>query len=61
MSWRWNLSVLFVLIAGFSTLIFMGHETSSQAPFKMIGSSRDAPVSAAGNGVRKEHNLKAGV
>lgn len=32
MSWRWKLSVLFVLIAGFSTLIFMGHETSNQAP-----------------------------
>lgn len=32
MSWRWKLSVLFVLIAGFSTLIFMGHETSTQAP-----------------------------
>lgn len=31
-SWRWKLSVLFVLIAGFSTLIFMGHETSTQAP-----------------------------
>ncbi|MCC7527337.1 MAG: cbb3-type cytochrome c oxidase subunit I, partial [Candidatus Melainabacteria bacterium] len=32
MSWKWKLSVLFVLIAGFSTLIFMGHETSTQAP-----------------------------
>lgn len=32
MSWRWKLSVLLVLIAGFSTLIFMGHETSNQAP-----------------------------
>ena len=32
MSWRWKLSVLFVLIAGFSTLIFMGHETTNQAP-----------------------------
>jgi len=32
MSWRWKLAVLFVLIAGFSTLIFMGHETSNQAP-----------------------------
>jgi nitric oxide reductase subunit B len=32
MSWRWKLSVLFVLIAGFSTLIFMGHETTDQAP-----------------------------
>ena len=32
MSWRWKLSVLFVLILGFSTLIFMGHETSNQAP-----------------------------
>src|ERR1017187_5697492 len=32
MSWRWKLSVLFVLIAGFSTLIFMAHETSNQAP-----------------------------
>jgi Nitric oxide reductase large subunit len=32
MSWRWKLSVLFVLMAGFSTLIFMGHETSTQAP-----------------------------
>lgn len=32
MSWRWKLSVLFVLIAGFSTLIFMGHETTTQAP-----------------------------
>jgi nitric oxide reductase subunit B len=32
MSWRWKLSVLFVLIMGFSTLIFMGHETSTQAP-----------------------------
>lgn len=32
MSWKWKLSVLFVLIAGFSTLIFMGHETSNQAP-----------------------------
>lgn len=32
MSWKWKLSVLFVLIAGFSTLIFMGHETTTQAP-----------------------------
>ncbi len=32
MSWRWKLSVLFVLIAGFSTLIFMGHEVTTQAP-----------------------------
>ncbi|MBX9878249.1 MAG: nitric-oxide reductase large subunit [Candidatus Obscuribacterales bacterium] len=32
MSWQWKLSVFFVLIAGFSTLIFMGHETSTQAP-----------------------------
>ncbi len=32
MSWKWKLSVLFVLIAGFSTLIFMGHQTSTQAP-----------------------------
>jgi nitric oxide reductase subunit B len=32
MSWKWKLSVLFVLIAGFSTLIFMGHETTNQAP-----------------------------
>lgn len=32
MSWRWKLSVLLVLILGFSTLIFMGHETSTQAP-----------------------------
>ncbi|MBS2009291.1 MAG: cbb3-type cytochrome c oxidase subunit I [Cyanobacteria bacterium SZAS TMP-1] len=32
MNWKWKLSVLFVLIAGFSTLIFMGHETSTQAP-----------------------------
>lgn len=32
MSWRWKLSVLLVLIMGFSTLIFMGHETSTQAP-----------------------------
>lgn len=32
MGWRWKLSVLFVLMAGFSTLIFMGHETSTQAP-----------------------------
>lgn len=32
MPWRWKLSVLLVLIAGFSTLIFMGHETSTQAP-----------------------------
>ncbi len=32
MSWRWKLSVLIVLIIGFSTLIFMGHETTNQAP-----------------------------
>lgn len=32
MSWRWKLSVLLVLIVGFSTLIFMAHETSTQAP-----------------------------
>lgn len=32
MSWKWKLSVLFVLIVGFSTLIFMGHQTSTQAP-----------------------------
>jgi len=32
MSWKWKLSVLFVLIAGFSILMFMGHQTSTQAP-----------------------------
>ncbi|MBP7861827.1 nitric-oxide reductase large subunit [bacterium] len=32
MSWRWKLSVLLVFIVGFSLLIFMGHETSTQAP-----------------------------
>lgn len=32
MSWKWKLSVLLVLFAGFSTLIFMGHETTTQAP-----------------------------
>ena len=32
MSWRWKAAVLFVLIFGFSTLIFMAHETSTQAP-----------------------------
>ncbi len=32
MSWRWKLAVLVVLFVGFSTLIFMGHETTTQAP-----------------------------
>ncbi len=32
MSWRWKLAVLIVLFLGFSTLIFMGHETTTQAP-----------------------------
>lgn len=32
MSWRWKLSVLLVLIVGFSVLIFMAHETTTQAP-----------------------------
>ncbi len=44
MSWRWKLAVLFVLIAGFSTLIFMGHEVSDQAPpipDRIVNSSGD--------------------
>jgi len=32
MSWKWKLAVLLVFIVGFSVLIFMGHETSTQAP-----------------------------
>ncbi len=32
MSWRWKLAVFLVFVVGFSVLIFMGHETSTQAP-----------------------------
>ncbi len=32
MSWPWKFAVLTILILGFSTLIFMGHEASTQAP-----------------------------
>ncbi len=32
MSWKWKFSVLMVFIVGFSLLIFMGHETTNQAP-----------------------------
>src|SRR5215813_13112522 len=32
MSWRWKMAVLLVFLVGFSVLIFMGHETTTQAP-----------------------------
>jgi len=32
MSWRWKLSVLLVFIIGFTVLLFMGHQLSTQAP-----------------------------
>ena len=55
MSWRWKLSVLFVLIAGFSTLIFMGHETTTQAP-----PVPDKVVDTAGNVIFRGSDIMAG-
>lgn len=64
MSWRWKLSVLFVLIAGFSTLIFMGHETTNQAPpipDKVVDSSGTVLFTGsdilAGQGVFQKYGL----